>query len=257
MPKKECFFIQSEGPSSDSVKKALKWLIKYPSEKGFIAVMGHAILKGVISDVLGESAIKTLIKKGRLFLSEKEILLVTERKPVDVGGGLPMVVFFPTSQFLDKMDSIPNLSAMLVVPWRMKEIELWIKARNATELGKQKPHREPLIRNKVVEQALKDLTLLVNVSTGIAHPSDRNRAIQTFEILRNAGEEFTPEEIKAWLIAKGGWKAVHAQEVAELAQKVLQGKKLRKGPPVWRKDILKIWRKKAKETCKNKNMDSD
>ena len=248
MSKRELLFIYSEGASSNSVKKAFEWLVKYPSERGFIAVMGYGNLKGAISDVLGDKAVKTLIKTGSLVLFGKEILLVTERKPIYSGKNLPIVVFFPTSKFLDKMDSISDVSAMLVVPWNMKEVELWIRTWNATELGKQKQQKKPLVSNKVVEQALRSLTSLVNVSTGIVHPRDRSRAIQTFEILRDAGEVFTPDEVKAWLIAEGGWKATHAQEVAEVAQKVLDRRRLRKGRPAWRKDILKIWREEASKS---------
>ena len=246
MSKRESLFIYSEGPSSNSVKKAFEWLVKYPSEKGFLAVMGYGNLRGAISDVLGDKAVKTLIKKGSLVLSGKEILLITKRKPTYSGDNLPLVVFFPTSKFLDEMDSIPNVSAMLVVPWIMKEVEPWIRTWNATELGAKKKKVVPtLVKNKVVEQALKSLTACVNVSTGITHPRDKDRAVQTFIILRDGGEMFTPDEIKAWLIAKGGWKATDAQEVAEVAQKVLDRRRLRRGRPTWRKGILKIWRKEA------------
>lgn len=246
MPNRKSFFIRSEGPSSQAVQKALQWLLKYPTEKGFIAVMVYGNLRGTISSVLGNAAVKTLIKTGSLVLSGKEILLVTERKPVYSGNNFPLVAFYPNTKFLDKLDSIPNVSAMLVVPWIMKEVELWIRTWNAVELGTQQKKKVPsLVRNKVVEQALKDLTACVNVSTGIIHPLDRSRAIQTFKILRDGGETFTPHEVKAWLIAEGGWKATHAQEVAEVAQKVLEGKRLRTGSPAWRKDILKIWREKA------------
>ena len=246
MSKRESFFIDSEGSSSDSVKKAFQWLVKYPSERGFLAVMVYGNLEGVISDVLGDKAVKTLIQTGSLVWSGKEILLITKRKPIYSGKNLPIVVFFPTSKFLDEIDSIPNVSAMLVVPWTMKEVELWIKTWNAVELGKQRKKKAPsLVRNKVVEQALKDLTACVNVSTGIIHPLDRSRAIQTFEILRDAGEMFTPDEVKAWLIAEGCWKTTHAQEVAEVARKVLDRRRLRRGHRAWRKGILKIWREEA------------
>jgi len=246
MPDRKSFFIRSKGPSSQPVEKALQWLLKYPAEKGFIAVMVYANLRGTISSVLGDAAVETLIKTGRLMLSGKEILLVTDRKPIYSGNNFPLVAFYPNTKFLDKLDSLPNVSAMLVVPWIMKEVEPWIKTWNAMELGRQHKKKVPsLVRNKVVEQSLKDLTACVNVSTGIIHPLDRSRAIQTFKILRDGGEMFTSDEVKACLIAEGGWRAIHAQKVAEVAQKVLEGKKLRTGSHAWRKDILKIWREKA------------
>jgi hypothetical protein len=51
------------------------------------------------------------------------------------------------------------------------------------------------------------------------------------------GESFTPEDVKAWLIREGGWNACHAQDAADLAQKVLEHKKLQKGRPHLRRYI--------------------
>jgi len=47
--------------------------------------------------------------------------------------------------------------------------------RTARELSKAE---EPVVKSRVVEDALKSLTSRVNISTGIAHPSDRSVAIQ-------------------------------------------------------------------------------
>jgi hypothetical protein len=137
---------------------------------------------------------------------------------------------------------------MLVVPWSFKEVELWIKAHNATELGATPIAASSLIENRVVEEALNDLTMRVNLSTGIAHPRDREATIQTFEILRNGRETYNPEDVKAWLIATGRWKATDVEEVAKVARAVLEHKKLRRGPPAWREDILEIWRKAAEKS---------
>jgi len=255
MPKRRLsFYIHSEGASADSVRQALEWLISYPNkERGYIAVMSTKNLDGVISGVLEDlhpSIVKTLKTKGSVRLGGKDISLVTMRKPIQSGNGLPMVVFFPSRDFLDQIDDIPDIEAVLVVPWNMKEIELWIRTWNATELGKQEKQAEPLIRNKVVEQALRYLTTRVNVSTGITHPLDSSLAIQIFETLRDAGEEFAPDEVKAWLIAEGGWKASDAQKVADLAKQVLNRKRLRKGPYNLEKDILRKWRESASAETK-------
>jgi len=248
MSDRESYFIHSEGPNVQSAKKAFLWFLKYPSDRGFLAVMGYGNLRGVISDILGDRAIKSLMKTGSLRLDGKEILLVTERKFIYSGKNFPLTAFYPSSKFLDELDSIPNLSAMLVVPWIMKEVEPWVRTRNAQELEAEKAEPAELIPNKIVVEALKSLTATVNVSTGVAHPRDREATIQTFMILRDAGEYFNPEDVKAWLIRNGKWKAPDAQEVAVLAQKVLEGRRLKKGSSRWRKDILEIWREEAKKS---------
>lgn len=104
----------------------------------------------------------------------------------------------------------------------------------------------PLVKNKVVEQALRSLMEAINEETGIDHPLDRNRTIQTFIILKEGGETFSPEEVEAWLMVERGWTATDAQEVAEIAQKILEGRKLRT-QAAWREDILEFWRKVASD----------
>lgn len=136
---------------------------------------------------------------------------------------------------------------MLVVPWIFNEIELWIKTHNANELGAEIKQEAELIENNVVVEALKSLVTAINISTGITHPSDRERAIWTFTIIRDAGEYYKPENVKAWLIRYGGLKATDAEKIRELAEKVLERRRLRKGRRPWRRNILKYWRERAKE----------
>ena len=238
------YFIRSEGPNVESATKAFGWLLLNSKPRGYMAVHGYRNLDGVLAEVIGEPAVKALKGQGKFAISGKEITLVTERKSIYNAHDSPMVAFHPSSKFLDELDSIPGISAMLVVPWNFYEVEPWIRARGAVELGMPLSGQEgPTVQNKVVERALQSLTRTVNLSTGVMHPSDRASAIQMFQILRNAGERFTPEEVKAWLIGKGGWKATHAQDAADIARKVLEGRRLRTGPMrVWADDILEQWR---------------
>jgi len=244
---RKSYFIRSSGPNLEAAKKALEWIVQ--KKKVFLAVLGYSILGGMISDIFGENFIRNLKKYGRASLNDIEVTLVTQRKILYDGKNCSLITFYPNLKFLDELDSIPNISEMLVVPWSFEEVEPWIRTWNAIELDNP-PHtrKAPLISNPVVRQALKSLTACINVSTGIAHPLDRDRAIQTFEILRDGEEVFNPADVKAYLIAECGWKATDAQEVAELVQKVLDRKKLRKMErPAWKKNILEIWRKKAAE----------
>ena len=248
MSSRENFFIKSDGPNDDAALKAFQWLLNRPETNCFLAVNVYGNLDGVISGILGEQAVKTLKKTRTLRLKDKNISLVTERHLIYDGKNSPLLGFYTIRTFLDKLDSIPNLSAILIVPWILKNVEPWIRTRSAINLETQKEPQEPsLIENKVVVQALKSLTATVNVSTGINHPRDKDAAVQTFTILRDASEYFNPEDVKAWLIRYGKWDATDAQEVAVIAQKVLGRRRLRTGHRHFRKDILKIWREEAKQ----------
>jgi len=84
-----------------------------------------------------------------------------------------------------------------------------------------------------------------NRSTGMENPADRDTAAQSFVILKEGGETYSPDEIKAWLISRAGWRATHAHEVAEVAAEVLLGKKSGNGIPAWPGNALQTWRARA------------
>ena len=242
---RKSFYIRSIGSNPVIVGKAVKWLFENLRGIGFIAVDQYSVLDTDIALVLGEHVIKSLKELGSVSVEGNQISLVTMRKLIYDAKNSPLVAFFPSRKFLDELDSIPNISAMLVVPWNLPDLGQWIRTWNATELGQEEKSEEPLVRSRIVEEALKSLTNMVNVSTGIGHSMDRSAAIQMFEILLNAGEVFTPYEVKAYLTAKCGWKATHAQEVSDVAARILEGRKL-KSSPVWAEDILGQWRRRAR-----------
>jgi hypothetical protein len=97
----------------------------------------------------------------------------------------------------------------------------------------------------VVEKAMEALTVSVNLSTGLGHPSDKESAIGMLKLLKSAGENYEPEQLRAWAVCHG-WQPRHARSLAELAEKVKAGKRIQGGKrKMWRSDIIDIWRQEA------------
>jgi hypothetical protein len=74
----------------------------------------------------------------------------------------------------------------------------------------------------LVNEALKSLTIMVNLTTGILHPSDETFAKEYFKALYKEGEPLDSSEIAVWA-EKNGWKSKHAKELGKLAQKIGDG----------------------------------
>lgn len=74
----------------------------------------------------------------------------------------------------------------------------------------------------LVNEALKSLTIIVNLSTGILHPSDESFAKEYFKALYKEGEPLDGSEIAAWA-ERNGWKPKHAKDLGKLAQKIGEG----------------------------------
>jgi hypothetical protein len=136
-----------------------------------------------------------------------------------------------------------------VIPWDRDDIAGWKRTRDPENVTtKTKEGHRATIGNPVVEAALTALTDSVNLTTGITHPSDKTAAVEMFRILRSAGEDFDPEQIREWAVAHG-WVPRHARHLAETATKIKDGRAVRAGRSTgkhWRDDILEQWRGRAK-----------
>jgi len=246
MKKRLSYFIRAEGLDREAVRKGLDWLAQVSITRGYIAVAGLRNLDGLIGNELGKSAVRDLKSAGKTLMLGKDIYVVTKLRPLPNADNGPLIAFYPYGRFLDSLDSIRNVMALLVVPWTMQEIDYWIRTWNAKELGaKNSRTGYKLAVSEAVEEALKDLVGRVNRSTGMENPADRDTAAQSFVILKEGGETYSPDEIKAWLVSKAGWRATHAREVAEVAAEVLLGKRLGSGTPAWPRDVLETWRARS------------
>jgi hypothetical protein len=87
----------------------------------------------------------------------------------------------------------------------------------------------PLLR-----AALENLTGIINLSTGILHPSDESAAKLYFKALHEDGELLDGAEITNWA-TNNGWSQKHAKELGKLAQHIGNGGRV----VIKRKNLLK------------------
>lgn len=154
-----------------------------------------------------------------------------------------IVACWPNQDTLDYLDDL-DIDHLCVVPWADGEIDSWRFARNAVDLldGSTSQH-EPAL-DPVVKAALETLTLRVNLSTGLAHPSDRSAAISMFRLLKGAGYQWDSHEIRIWAM-QNGWRSGDIPDLIEKADGVAQGKRYRTGGPGWADNILNQWKERA------------
>ena len=66
-----------------------------------------------------------------------------------------------------------------------------------------------------------------DLNPGVSHPLDRNRAIETFRELNKKGILPHPFAIEEWALSSG-WSKEEARKLRNIAQSILEGKRLRK-----------------------------
>jgi hypothetical protein len=152
---------------------------------------------------------------------------------------------WPTEKDLERLDKATGLRALAVIPWIEEEINTWRQARGAVDLlGVQPVPAVPTIADPVVEAAMRSVTRMVNLSTGLTHPSDRSAAIWALKVLKRNGHRLDPEELRVWAMANG-WRADTSRQLGEYAAGVVVGKAYKAGRSPWKPQIIRIWRKDA------------
>lgn len=242
---KKCWYTNTV-PSTDGVGLALKWLVQNDASRNgaILAANTNGVLERALMEVFDRQQANRIVQEKLRQIDGITITTVTEKRRLwQHANNRILLAFYPDSQFLDVLDGINGVSEMVVVPWTMPDIESWKNARNARVLGTTgvRQTAEPAIRNPTVRNAMRSLSRSVNKSTGLAHPADRSRAVDTLFILLENGETFVPSEIKVFLVAEGEWDPTKASEVEELAKSILAGKKPRRVSS-WKSNIIEMWR---------------
>lgn len=241
------FFIETEGWDEDALKLGLAWLVRYSTENRYSVA---AIAVGVKDQIrrmepaLPKALSDPLQKHGEVRADGLTLKVILDRRmPFEFTEG-PILAVWKKDSTLDKIDDL-RAPAICVITWIKGELEKWKAAWGPIDLraGEAVPAAE--ISNPVVRRALEGLTSLVNIGTGLGHPSDRSAAIRTFRILKANGEQYDPDEVRAWA-ASHGWTAEDATELGEVASKVAAGKRLR-ADKMLRDDVIELWRAEASE----------
>jgi hypothetical protein len=149
--------------------------------------------------------------------------------------GGPVLAVWPDKKILTALDDDYRITAICAVPWALSSVSEWIRSRRAIDLlGKAQTAAAPKL-HPVVEEALKGLTVGVNLGTALSHPTDKAMAVGYLRMLHRAHYALDPDEILAWAMGHG-WSARGAQELAEVARGVAQGRAFRVEKNVLRPD---------------------
>lgn len=245
------FVVGHEYGGPEEVAVGLHWLVSSASAESQALVIAPQLSqysRGSLVDVVGEQAARVLGRGQRVSVMGRMVLGATWRNfPPSGWNRGPVLALWPDSKALERIERA-RASAICVVPasYETEEIAVWATARRATDLLDPDAARgAPVIRDPVVAAALSSLTMVVNLGTGLGHPSDRGRAIETFRLLRGGGHSWSPDEVQAWAMANG-WDMHGASEVREVAEGVLEGKRYRTDAiSSIPKTALEAWRAKA------------
>ncbi len=185
----------------------------------------HQLDHTSLSRFLGQTAVRALTKGSLSLQSGARLRTETMRAIRPPTRQSVVIVYYAATDILDLVDGLRNLAGVIAVPDLPGTGDEWARRWNVIVHGEEQRAATPLIDDPVVVRALESLTSMVNLSTGLGHPRDKDHADETLRILRAKGHADPTPHIKSWAIQQG-WKPEHAAMLEALSRKVwnLKGK---------------------------------
>lgn len=199
---------------------------------------------GPLKDTIDNSSLaSSLVKRGAaIYYSERQMGSAVYRCQ-------RAIALWPTADQLAKIhDSGSQLQALAVLTWSLKDIDLWAGATSAVDLLGVTKVRSVEIQDGVVLGAMRSLTNAINLSSGLAHPLDWDKAVLTFRLLKDRHHQWNPANIEQWAVANG-WGAEDARDIREVAEAYANGrsKRLKAGSSPFNTGVIEIWQRIGSE----------
>ncbi len=118
---------------------------------------------------------------------------------------------------MEKLDAA-NAKAIFYVPWMENDGPAWVNRWNPQIIGESKIKHSPSPLNPLVVKELERITRVINLSTGLTHPSDKQVAETAFKELARSGQYESPEAIRDWAL-QHSWNPRHVDKLIKLAAK--------------------------------------
>jgi hypothetical protein len=130
-----------------------------------------------------------------------------------------VISFYADDATLEIVDGLKNVAGVVAVPDLAGSADQW-KARWSPIIpGEAVRAPVELIKDPVIVEALRSLSIIINKSRGLLTSRDKEWADDVLRILKAKGHTAEPSAIKSWAI-KEGWTPGAARDLAKLTQKV-------------------------------------
>lgn len=214
--------------TTEHIRQGLSWLVlqaKRESRTALLVLDTLRVLDTTVGGVLGNISRKTLVA-GRPFVHDGVTIVLATSRSMPSNHAGPALVVHPPRKLLNEVDRLRGVSEVLVLPWTESDVADWVAAWRPRPLGDVdgEPDKPPDSLPAEVDAELRKLTDGINLSSGIHHYLDEEKAMRMLERLRPKLESgsLSPDAIRAALVGEHGWSPQHADELRERAQRIVE-----------------------------------
>ncbi|WP_144023140.1 hypothetical protein [Burkholderia sp. AU15512] len=219
------FLVENVGPNIATAKLAMAEAVKYCASNNIanislvVPAKGH-FLGGTIAEMLGDKTAKAL-HAGRSVKVGGSNVSVTLEFPARIAAvqanTLLLGAHLSTSD-MGKLDDCASPAAIVYLPWSETDGKEWLSLWQPSIWGNASWQVAAPSMDPAVIAALESLQTRVNVATGLAHPSDKKDALETFRVLRQAGHPVNANEVRNWAL-RNSWDQRGAGDLEAVAKK--------------------------------------
>ncbi len=159
-----------------------------------------------------------------------------------------VVAFGMDLKELEVIDDYYCVKYIIAVPWLKDKTMPWIERWNAEEITGTKRDSGGAYVSEIVKVAMKELSSIINMSTGISHPSDNERAKTYIRALHKYESELNAHSVVSYLVAELGWTSSHANDVGKLITTLNEGRYYKGGEKTGLQVYYKRWKEQAKKS---------
>lgn len=220
------FLVENHGSNQESIKLAFAQAFQICQSNGLSNITLVYPTKGSFSSsdiagFLGGQVSKALAKGSAANLGNGVTLTLEIPKNIkSLGKYSVFLAAYLTDKDMDIVDGVYNVNSIVCLPWNEDEGKRWLSTWNPQVVGKQSWNATTGSLPQSVQEVVLKLGRCINMSTGLAHPSDKEMAKKLFSELRKNGVSVSSEAVRQFAV-QNGWEPSRAQELATFSSKYI------------------------------------
>ncbi len=248
---KKRFYIKTYGNDDEAYREAVKFACQLAEDDSDISrVVFLANTKsntGWLERLYGQKTVNKLFS-GMEFKDCKPTFIIKTRKTYsDPHSSKDIVITMGLdSEDVMKVDDFYGVKAIIAIPWLLEQLEDWVQTWAPTDIRTQKQPENYPLPDPIVQEAMKELTSSVNMTTGIHHHSDEHQAKTFIRALHKYMDGLNGDIVAAYMVRELGWKADHARDIKKLIDTLNNGKYFKGGEKTYLKAHINRWKANLK-----------
>lgn len=221
------FLFKNEGPNDQVIVNALRHASEISTQsnnKSIHIIFPHKAnfestnLGKIINQIFGAGSAKKLCKGETI--GNLDFILPSKISFNNSSGTI--LAIYCTPDDMNKIDSNSSANSIIFVSYLLEEADIWENTwyNNGLDIIHGESSQQIEILSEEITSALKRLTSIVNLSTGLTHPSDQKHAQRIFKELQEKGYKADEQAVANWAIANG-WNARHLDDLKKLTKRYL------------------------------------